>query len=77
MPNRPVINAHFLAMAISNGLTSAITNPMEETLKQAILAADLLMGHDENAAAWIRAHRQQRSESGAESQRRRRRRPTT
>jgi 5-methyltetrahydrofolate--homocysteine methyltransferase len=76
MPNRPVINAHFLAMAISNGLTSAITNPMEETLKQAILAADLLMGHDENAAAWIRAHRQQRSESGAESQRRRRR-PTT
>jgi 5-methyltetrahydrofolate--homocysteine methyltransferase len=76
MPNRPAINAHFLAMAISHGLTSAITNPMEEALKQAILAADLLMGHDENAAAWIRNHRKQASDNGEDGQRRRRRRPT-
>ena len=57
MPNRKAINANFLAMLISNGLTSAITNPLEETLREAILAADLLMGHDEYGMAWISAHR--------------------
>ena len=57
MPNRQAINAHFLSMAIAHGLTSAITNPLEESLRQAIMAADLLMGHDENAMAWIRANR--------------------
>jgi 5-methyltetrahydrofolate--homocysteine methyltransferase len=72
MPNRHAINAHFLSMAIAHGLTSAITNPMEESLKQAILAADLLMGHDENAAAWIRANRKPVT---ADSASRRSRRP--
>ncbi len=60
MPSREAINAHFLSMAIAHGLTSAITNPMDESLKQAILAADLLMGRDENAMTWIRANRQRR-----------------
>jgi len=57
MPNREVINSNFLAMLISNGLTSAITNPMKEALREAILAADLLMGHDEYGMAWITAQR--------------------
>ncbi|MCB9421723.1 MAG: dihydropteroate synthase [Ardenticatenaceae bacterium] len=57
MPNRRAINSNFLAMLISNGLTSAITNPLEEALREAILAADLLMGHDEFGMAWITAHR--------------------
>jgi 5-methyltetrahydrofolate--homocysteine methyltransferase len=53
---RPV-NAAFLAMAIGAGLTSAITNPLETEIKQAIMAADVMMGHDENCAAWIQATR--------------------
>ncbi|MCA9917755.1 MAG: dihydropteroate synthase [Anaerolineales bacterium] len=57
MPNREAINSNFLAMLISNGLTSAITNPLKESLREAILAADLLMGHDEFGMAWITAHR--------------------
>jgi 5-methyltetrahydrofolate--homocysteine methyltransferase len=44
-------------MAISQGMTSAITNPLHADVKQAIQAADVLMGHDPDCAAWIRVHR--------------------
>lgn len=57
LPNRAAINAHFLSMAIAHGLTSAITNPIEERIKEAILAADMLAGHDPNCMNWIRANR--------------------
>jgi 5-methyltetrahydrofolate--homocysteine methyltransferase len=57
LPARKVLNGTFLAMMIANGLTAAITNPIEPEIKQAILAADLFMGHDENCAAWIMASR--------------------
>lgn len=57
LPARPPLNAAFLAMAIGAGLTSAITNPLELEIKQAIMAADVMMGHDENCAAWIQASR--------------------
>ncbi|MBC7253807.1 MAG: dihydropteroate synthase [Actinobacteria bacterium] len=46
MPERRVINAAFLAMAISRGLTAALVNPLEEGVVQAILAADMLVGRD-------------------------------
>jgi 5-methyltetrahydrofolate--homocysteine methyltransferase len=58
LPNRPALNGTFLAMAIANGLTSAITNPIEPEIKQAILAADVFMGNDENCLTWIQANRQ-------------------
>ncbi len=58
LPHRPALNGTFLAMAISNGLTSAITNPIEPEIKQAIMAADVFMGHDENCLNWIQATRQ-------------------
>lgn len=76
MPNRQAINAHFLSMAISHGLTSAITNPMEESLKNSVLVSNLLMGHDENAAAWIQANRKPANEEGGARPRRRRPRPS-
>jgi len=40
-------------MAISNGLTSAITNPLLPDVRAAIKAADVLMGHDQDCASWI------------------------
>lgn len=58
LPNRVAINAHFLPIAIASGLTSAITNPVEARIKEAILAADMLLGHDDNCQAWIAASRQ-------------------
>ena len=58
-------------MAISAGLTSAITNPMEPDIKHAIMAADVMMGHDENCAAWIQMSRG--DANGSERPERRRR----
>ncbi len=57
LPNRAGINAAFLSMAIGAGMTSAITNPIEPEIRQAIMAADVLMGHDRDCAKWIKANR--------------------
>ncbi len=57
LPAREGINSAFLSMAISNGLTSAITNPLLPEVRATIMAADVLMGNDADAAAWIAAHR--------------------
>jgi 5-methyltetrahydrofolate--homocysteine methyltransferase len=57
LPDRPALNAAFLAMAIANGLTCAITNPTEEAIHRSVLAADVFLGRDENCAAWLAAHR--------------------
>jgi 5-methyltetrahydrofolate--homocysteine methyltransferase len=57
LPNREGINAAYLAMAIASGLTSAITNPIADGVRTAVMAADVLNGNDEDAARWIRAHR--------------------
>ncbi|HEY8846771.1 MAG TPA: hypothetical protein VIM24_08940, partial [Candidatus Limnocylindrales bacterium] len=57
LPNREGINGAFLAMAIASGLTSAITNPIAAGVREAVMAADVLMGNDQDAARWIRAHR--------------------
>lgn len=57
LPGRPVLNGTFLAMAIAAGMPCAITNPIEHEIKRSIMAADLMMGHDENCLAWIAAAR--------------------
>lgn len=57
LPNREGVNGAFLTMAIASGLTSAITNPIAEGVKHAVMAADVLMGNDRDAARWIRAFR--------------------
>ena len=64
LPNRAGINASFLAMAAGAGLTSAITNPLEPEIRQAVLAADVLTGNDHNCTAWIRANRSSGSTAG-------------
>ncbi len=71
LPNRSGLNAAFLPMLVAAGMTSAITNPLEEEVKQAILAADALMGNDENCTAWIMANREEGS--GGRRERRSRR----
>lgn len=57
LPNRHVITGTFLAMAIGAGMTSAIMNPLHPEAKSAVMAADVLAGHDRDCAAWIRMHR--------------------
>ena len=57
LPNREGINGAFLTMAIASGLTSAITNPIAEGVRHAVMAADVLMGNDRDAGRWIRQFR--------------------
>jgi 5-methyltetrahydrofolate--homocysteine methyltransferase len=57
LPNREGINGAYLAMAIASGLTSAITNPIAAGVRDSVMAADVLMGNDQDASRWIRAHR--------------------
>jgi 5-methyltetrahydrofolate--homocysteine methyltransferase len=57
LPNREGINSAFLPMAIASGMTSAITNPLQEDLLKSIMAADVLMGHDPQCMRWIRKFR--------------------
>jgi 5-methyltetrahydrofolate--homocysteine methyltransferase len=65
LPNRGPLNGTFLAMAMGAGLTSAITNPIEEHIKTAILAADVMTGNDENCLNWIVASRQAAKDAAA------------
>ncbi len=77
LPNRNGINSAFLTMAIGSGMTSAITNPMHSEVMQAVLGADVMMGHDPDCARWIQKYREPTAEGqGARGQRRRRRRRT-
>jgi len=62
LPNRRGLNAAFLPMMIGAGLTSAIMNPLHEPDIQAILGADVVMGHDPNCGAWIRKYREPSAE---------------
>jgi len=61
LPNRRGLGA---------GLTSAIMNPLHPEDRQAILGADVVMGHDPNCAAWIRAYREPAPEGEAGAGRR-------
>jgi 5-methyltetrahydrofolate--homocysteine methyltransferase len=58
LPQRDGISSGFLTMAIASGLTSAITNPLHADIIKAIMAADVMMGHDPDCARWIRAYRE-------------------
>jgi 5-methyltetrahydrofolate--homocysteine methyltransferase len=60
LPDRPALNAAFMAMAIHAGLTCPITNPLDPELARAVLAGDLAMGKDEWSERWIGAYRARR-----------------
>ena len=73
LPNRNGINAAFLTMAIASGLTSAITNPLHDSVMQAVMGADVMMGNDPNCVRWIKKFREPVS-SGEKERRRERKR---
>jgi 5-methyltetrahydrofolate--homocysteine methyltransferase len=56
LPQRHVLNAAFLPMAMAAGLTSAIMSTAEVCVAS-VRASDLLLGHDPWGANWIAAHR--------------------
>jgi 5-methyltetrahydrofolate--homocysteine methyltransferase len=60
LPDRERIDATFLALMIAAGMNAAITNPLHEPARKAVRAADVLLGRDPYAAAWIATHRLER-----------------
>ena len=65
MPGRHEIDATFLTLMIGAGMNTAITNPLHRPVRQAILAADLLLGHDPYGSAWIADHRAEQAAAEA------------
>jgi 5-methyltetrahydrofolate--homocysteine methyltransferase len=76
LPNRNGVNSAFLTMAISAGLTSAITSPLHAETMQAVLGADVMMGNDPDCRQWIAKYREPSAdgETRGRGGRRRRRR---
>lgn len=57
MPNRPLLNIHFLSMAILNGLSAPIIDPLTSGLLEAIRAADFIAGRDPYGMNYISMYR--------------------
>ena len=74
LPNRDGVNAAFLTMAMASGLTSAITNPLHDSIMQAVMGGDVMLGKDSNCANWIRKYRESSPENNASGAGRRERR---
>lgn len=58
LPNRHLIDATFMPMAMAAGMTTAIVNALNSQVRQAIYAADMLMGHDESCMRFLGAMRE-------------------
>ena len=53
LPMREFVTATFFTMAMQNGLSAAIMNPLQQEMKKAYHTFNLLKGKDENCATYI------------------------
>lgn len=67
LPNRQGLNAAFLTMAIASGMTSAITSPLHDEVIQAVMGANVMMGHDAQCMNWIKKYREPVAVAAGES----------
>lgn len=56
LPQRGIVNAHFLSMAMQNGLSAAIINPNNAQIMAAYRASNALLAKDPNCADYIAAY---------------------
>ncbi len=68
MPGRPTINATWLPMAMTAGLTSAIMDARTRQVVDSVRAADVLLGNDEWGMRWISTHRARQAAEQAAAQ---------
>jgi 5-methyltetrahydrofolate--homocysteine methyltransferase len=61
LPNRHALNASFLPMAMSHGLTSAVMDARTPEVVTAVRAADLMLGLDPWGGNWIARFRSQQA----------------
>jgi cobalamin-dependent methionine synthase I len=57
LPNRGYVNRNFLTLLMHAGLDCAILDPLDREMQKAILATNLLLGHDQHCLNYIRASR--------------------
>jgi 5-methyltetrahydrofolate--homocysteine methyltransferase len=57
LPARSHINRVFLALALAAGLDCAILDPLDREMKAALVAAELVLGHDRHCLNYTRAYR--------------------
>ncbi|MDH4209316.1 MAG: dihydropteroate synthase [Anaerolineae bacterium] len=57
LPVRTVINQAFLTLALEAGLDTAILDPMDRELRKALLAAEVVLGHDRYCLNYTHAYR--------------------
>lgn len=53
LPNREFVTSAFFTMAMQNGLSAAIMNPLQLEMKKAWYTTSLLLGLDDNCAGYI------------------------
>ena len=70
LPNRRTLNAATLLLAIESGLTAAILDMTHKETRHAVMAANLMHGHDPFSTTWIQNYR---SEEAAKERRAERR----
>jgi len=64
LPNRPVINASYLTMALGYGLDAAMVNPYDEKIRDAMSAGAVLTGRDLRAENYIARHKKEQASKG-------------
>ena len=57
LPARSYINRAFLTLALAAGLDCAILDPLDREMKAALVAAELILGHDRHCLNYTRAYR--------------------
>ncbi len=67
MPNRHLLDSVFVPMAIGAGMTCAITNPLHSQIRNAIYAADVMMGHDPDSMRYLTAMREAEAKAASAS----------
>jgi 5-methyltetrahydrofolate--homocysteine methyltransferase len=60
LPDRSLINASFLSMAMASGLDAAIMNPGDGRMKDTVRAASVLTVRDRNSKDFVRTHVQKK-----------------
>lgn len=60
LPYRPAVNSNFYTMAMQNGLSAGIINPMSEDMMRSYYSYCALMNYDENCEEYIRQYGNQK-----------------
>ncbi len=61
LPNRSVVNRTFMTLSMACGLDSAIMDPLDRELAEAIVTAELVLGKDDFCINYTRAFRENRA----------------